>query len=527
MPASPPVEIELKLGLPAEAVPRVLRHAAVLAAKRGRAQRERLVATYFDTPDLALARQRLALRIRREGTRWIQTIKGPPPPGGPGAPGRTEIECPLATGTRRPPLSRQALLDTPWRAQLERLLDDGALQPAFTTDYERTTVPLAFDDGTLAVLCVDVGEVRAGPRGSGGRRAPICEVEIELESGDPRRLFDLAVALAGDLPLVAEPSSKAERGCVLLAPDMRSPARARRTALPEDASAAGALAQIVGECVEQIERNVDGVLHRHDPEYVHQLRVGTRRLRSALVLARPHVPDEPLARLASEARWLAQALGEVRELDVLLGETLAPLQDAGHGASGSALAPLVAPLAKQAGSRRRTAQRVAREALRSPRFLRLLLDLGAWRATPLLGADPAGPGGQALAAPARTFARDVLARRHRKLLSAGDRLAEATAEERHAVRIAAKRMRYAAEFFASCFPDKRVRAFVDALAGLQDVLGLGNDETVALAWSSRLAGAAAPSTFALAGWAFAQARHREGELAKAWKRLAGARPFWR
>jgi CHAD domain-containing protein len=106
-------------------------------------------------------------------------------------------------------------------------------------------------------------------------------------------------------------------------------------------------------------------------------------------------------------------------------------------------------------------------------------------------------------------------------------LAHASDQERHAARIAAKRLRYAAEFFAALFARRRAGAYIDALAELQDVLGRCNDAASASAHSAELAGTAdATLAWAIRGWAAAQGAALAPSLAKAWRRFESAKPFW-
>ena len=520
-----PVEIELKLALDPAAIPALLRHPALLEAKRGRAQVSRLVSTYFDTPDFRLAGRSIALRLRRDGAHWRQTVKGPPLAEAGGAlHARPEYEWPVAA----PRLDPALLAATPWRKLLAAALSAGELHARFTTDFERRTIRLAFADGTTAVLCVDVGEIRAAGRAR--RRVPIAEIEIELVSGQPQRLFELALALAADLPLAAAAASKAERGYALVQghPDgWRAPERAGPVAFPDRVATGPALAAIAAECLRQIGANASGLVADRDPEWIHQMRVGTRRLRSCLTLMADVGPAADIALVAAESKWLAGALGPARDWDVFATETLPPLTSwfAGDAATAAGLARLRARLAR----RRRAARESARDAVRSPRVTRLLLAVGARCASPALVA-PAAVRAEPPPRRARRFAADLLARRHRKLAKRGARLAEATPEERHAVRIAAKKMRYAAEFFAPLFPVRRARAYLRALAQLQDALGHFSDATTAARLAAELAGtdaAAAAAAGAVKGWAAARAAALEPELAAAWQAVADARPFWR
>jgi CHAD domain-containing protein len=121
----------------------------------------------------------------------------------------------------------------------------------------------------------------------------------------------------------------------------------------------------------------------------------------------------------------------------------------------------------------------------------------------------------------------MLARRHRKFVRIATHLLRATNEERHAARIAAKRLRYVAEFFAPLFARKRSRTYLERLATLQDALGRINDAVTGVVLAGELAGPGNEAAAgAVHGWVAAQAAAVEPILAKAWRRFDAARPFW-
>ena len=197
-----------------------------------------------------------------------------------------------------------------------------------------------------------------------------------------------------------------------------------------------------------------------------------------------------------------------------------------HGGAAAPLAVALAKLAARAATRRKEARVLARAAVASPRFVRLVLSAAALANAS--GANAAGDAGHAahLARPARDYARPLLRRRHRDLVALGIDLAHATPETRHAARLAAKKLRYAAEFFASLYPTKRTRSYRRALAALQDELGVWNDTTVAARLAAELAGPQSPAAAAFSGWAAARGAERGDALAAAWNGFAQARPFW-
>ncbi len=519
-----PTEIELKLRITPDATAALARHPALRAVKRGRTRTTRLVSIYYDTADNDLAAAGIALRLRRDGRKWMQTVKGPSAAGAAGGMSeRLEFEWPV-TGPRLDP---PRFATTPFRRVLGKAEKRG-LQARFTTDIRRTTIPLTFPDSTMAHLCVDKGEVRTDDGAPLVRRA-LSEIELELEAGDAVRLFELAHALAADVPLALERASKAERGYALRQPSVPEPERAINAAMPRRITAGAAFGTIIRCCLVQIEGNADGVLGEDDPEWIHQMRIGVRRLRACLSLARRGMATARVEPLRVELRWLAQALGPARDLDVFATSTLPEFREAiGRGSGAAALAPALAGLAARAGIRRKEARRNAHDAVASARFVRLVLSAAALVAAP--GAGSAADNGHRfegkLAVPAREFARPLLKRRHQALVALGTDLAHAAPEARHAARLAAKKLRYAAEFFASMYSNKRTRGYRKALAALQEELGAWNDAAVAARLAGELAGVDSAAAAAFSGWAAARGVARAEALTDAWTRFMKARPFW-
>ena len=124
------------------------------------------------------------------------------------------------------------------------------------------------------------------------------------------------------------------------------------------------------------------------------------------------------------------------------------------------------------------------------------------------------------------MARPLLKRRHQALLALGGNVAHAAPEARHAARLAAKKLRYAAEFFASLYPRKKTRAYRKALAALQEDLGAWNDTAVAARIAAQVMGAQSPAAAAFEGWAAASGATRADALTESWTRFVKARPFW-
>ena len=511
------MEVELKLLVAPEQLARVERHPAIRALRRGGARKLALSTVYFDTPDFELAAAGIALRLRRDGRRWVQTLKA----GGGAAAGlheRDELEWDLVGGE----LNLALLEDTRYAALFARRGIAGRLGPVFRTEFERRVRTLAFPDGTLAELALDRGAIRAGDR-----EAPISEVELELKAGDASRLFALARAVARDIPLRLGHASKAERGYALASGRLAGPQKARPIALEAQLTAGAALRRVALACVAQMQANEDGFLAGGDTEYLHQLRVGLRRLRSCLGLVAIATGKEAVAPLAAQARWLGNALGPARDWDVFMTETLPPV------ASAFPTAPGLASFRARAARVRRTHLAAAREAVGSPRYADLLLWLGEAFARDDLAAfgRPADAAALGPDTPVTEFAAHVLQRRDKAVRKRGKHVPEAPPEVRHQARIAAKKLRYAAEFFAALYPPRRVERFVAALEDLQDILGALNDAAVVGRLLDEVAAAGGKPVpphvdGLLRGWVAAHAAHELARLKRAWREFERARRYW-
>ena len=155
-----------------------------------------------------------------------------------------------------------------------------------------------------------------------------------------------------------------------------------------------------------------------------------------------------------------------------------------------------------------------------------MLALGLLCSLPDFGV-PAGGAGAAVPR-AAAFARKLLRRRHRRLVKRGELSAAGDPAERHAARIAAKKLRYAAEFFAPVLDGDRARDYVHALAGLQDVLGRGNDAVTAARLVERgRRRRQRPRRGGARRLARGDGRgSRAAELAPTWARFAETQRFW-
>lgn len=226
--------------------------------------------------------------------------------------------------------------------------------------------------------------------------------------------------------------------------------------------------QIARNCLTHMRANEAGVRASEQPEYVHQMRVGLRRLRSALSLFKPWIMLPP--ELAEELAWLGQPLGAARDAEVLAGASLPPLLLASPAEES------LNKLHKAASSLAQRRRRAAAAAVNSERYLSLMEGLEGWLKARRWRLDSPRPEG--LDTALDTAAKRMLKKRSKKLQERLLALQEnANAENRHSLRIAVKKLRYANEFFSS-IAGAKVAARLAQLRTLQELLGRLNDAEV-------------------------------------------------
>lgn len=491
-----PQEIEVKLGGDRKAL-----QAAFDSLGGGAARSARLVSRYFDTPENALAERFLGLRIRKSGRKHELTLKHD---GGDGL-ARAEWTLPAA----------ESLLDLAGLPPdaLERLegVDLSTLRALYTTEVSRKTRMLEIE-GAAVEAALDSGRIIAGDRD-----APIAEIELELKSGDLAPMLLLAERIASDHGLGFLARSKAERGLILAGAAASGAVKAGPVAWPADATLDRALAAFVLAAARHAASNLAAVAEGQ-PEGVHQMRVALRRLRSAFSLFRKDLSQE-----AHDAEDLAKealkSLGAARDIDVFIGETLPPVIPA----APSGFSQGVEALLEVASHRQKHARARARELAAGPRAALLVLAL--YR----LGASGRLLGGLGSMAAAEAAA-PLLDKRFAKALKKGKHYARLPWEERHEVRIAVKKFRYALDFFEPLLGGRKARDFASRLSRLQDDMGLANDAHVAQTMATEMAAespAAREGAAFLSGWQARALADGEKELLRAWKAFRKTEPFWR
>ena len=511
---SAPRELEIKLVGPREVLERAMRSPILRLRMHGKSLTRRLHSVYFDTPDGALQRLGIGLRLRKQGRKWVQTIKREHTVSA-GLHDREEFESVLSL--RWPsfaPLAGSAFEETFDDLELRKLL-----QPVFITEFHRSTRIIEWKDASLIEVAFDRGQILAN------EAAPICEIELELEQGDPGALFALATELCAQFPVRLENRSKAERGYALMKGDAAQPGRARPIALEPHITPGEAFIAIAGECMRHLQSNEEGLIRGEDPEYLHQARVALRRLRVALGVFRALIPDGALERQDSAMRKLGQTLGVARDWEVFSLETL-PALPAGLTSDAGTRA-----LIAESGTRRKNARRFAQRCVSDPSYTLALLDFAAalYRQPWMTTEDPQVI--QARSLPVIEFACQVLSKRWRAALKRGAGIDATQAASLHPLRIELKKLRYGGEFFITLFPKKSAKKFLKLLAGIQDHLGRINDAATVVRITDTLRQDcqepdAREALGALRGYLAAQARAEIEPALKAWKRQKRAEPFW-
>lgn len=476
-------EIELKFRIPPERLAALRKSLATPTAER-----EILQATYFDTEDRALAERRVALRIRREGRRWVQTAKAV------GADPMSRLEHEVDLGTRRPDLAGgpDPALHLPHpelhHALLEAIAAAGSpLGAIYGTRVERLRRVIR-NAGARVEVALDEGRIEAG-----SAVLPVSEIEFELLDGPVDGLLELARRWVRRHHLWLDVRSKAERGDHLARGAPRVPAARMAPVVlnpdlhPAQALALGLQAALAAWLANASElADASGDARATGPaddraDGLHQLRVSLRRVRVLLSVFGDWLPEpKPPADggapspaieppLDQQLGALFRLLGQRRDEDVLVGLIGGPLEQAGY--ARPRFVPSDDPVDPSASVRSlaftdaalRLLQRIAR---------------AESQVVEAVAQDHVRPEAESAAAeapPLRRLAAQALQREWKRFARDARHFAALEPRQQHKVRKRAKRLRYALDFCQSLFPKRRVARFLKSLAEVQDALGTYTD----------------------------------------------------
>lgn len=490
-------EFEVKLEIPANRMRAVTRSVLQLEAST-----IALRAVYFDTAEGDLARHGLVVRARREGAYWYQTAKGPAsgpmerlehtvPMDAPANPASPSVDLTLHDGSVVGDCIRKAL-DGKGAAS-------APLVTVFETDILRRFVVV--EQGASQIeIALDHGKIL-----SDGRSQGVRELELELKQGSA---VD-AVALAQDWcrrhGLWLSTISKSAKGRRLAMGEKAGPATEAGPAQYTRASPArDVVGAILSSTLDQVLGNASEIAGGHyGAEHVHQLRVGIRRLRTAL----------------RELTALAGDLGSDLEQPLVHAfRELGQQRDLSHVTLG------LEPSIVQAGGPVVSTQRMKasfgdpRDVVRAPEFQDALLQL-------VCLTHSMGEHSRPIADHPRKKLRAQLERLHRDVVKDGKRFVKLDEARQHRVRKRVKRLRYLTEFVLPLFPGPQARSFIGKLKPVQEALGMYNDELMAIEVYRGLA-ATDPNAWFGAGWLSARQPANAVACAKVLRKFAGVRPFW-
>jgi inorganic triphosphatase YgiF len=506
-------QVELKLLASPAAIEQIRQAPVIKRHARNRGVARRLDTVYYDTPDRALSRQRSTLRVRRNGGRYVQTLKLAQPD-----------QSPFVRHTWQSPVDSPAPDLTRLPADISAMLGELAedrLAPVFATKLRRHVQRLALD-GAEVEIAFDEGTVEAGEH-----RQPVVEIELELKHGDSSALYDVGMQLLEVAPLRLSTFGKADRGYAMAFDAMPQVKKAEGLAISAKHCVDDVIAAVMSAGQQHLLANQAILEHGRDPEGVHQTRVALRRLRTACSLLRKELPAPAFEAFGGEAKWLMHMLGPAREWDVFATTTLERLEEA------CASNVDFDRLRRAAEPHRVASYARLREALTDPRYTRFQLALRRWIERRSWRTEVPSDALETLAEPAPALAVRVLERLHRKALKKGARFASLPPEARHDLRVTLKKLRYAAEFFLPVFDGQTpAKRYVARLSKLQDALGHAND-CAATQSLLNMAGHADSTpdlhraAGALMGWVARDHLAVAKTLRKRWREFKETPGFWR
>ena len=489
------------------------------------AQQQRLSAYYFDTPNQDLAKKGIALRIRFEDSQWVQTLKT----AGDGVAKRVELNTVLSLTGTPDTLDVSSLVpdvslitEPTVVAQLTSIMPLDELAQALTvqyfTDVQRTSRQIKKNNSRIEIA-YDIGKVGIGRLNSqkpannhGLTQSDIHEIEFELLEGDPSDLIEVAKTWCKKYKLYLSTVTKAQRGSLLLAnKQFAEPVKADLAVLQlhKGISQFAFLQAVVNNCLVQILPNASAIAEGSpDGNLVHQLRVGIRRLRTALKhfkFAQDYIDPNWLMVL----KQTFSLLGEYRDKEILQIKTQPLLESVGAPHVEWSTAVDIMPI----------------DAVRANDFQILLLELIGFTHLPVPADSP-----KAKAPVAKKLEKLFTA-----IAAASDKFASLDTDSQHGVRKDLKSLRYVSEFAAPLFASQtngkkgkkaaELNAFLQYLEPAQDVLGEYNDNVVGHANYLEKAKTDPNALFAV-GWFSGREQASAEQCAVSLKTVKNAPKFW-
>jgi CHAD domain-containing protein len=483
----------------------------VLSSTHKDAPRRILRETYFDTAAGDLYRNSILLLMRSvRSSRVVALKRSSPVVDGVFCTGEMEAR----TSALEPDISR---LGSEMAAELSTILQGRSPQAQIEMLVKRLTRDIHWGLAEVRVL-FDSGTV-----GEGDRRLNFDELALQLKLGDEVSLYDVAVEVTRKLPLQLRTYSLAEREIAFLSGAGWDARRAVNQPLPYEATVEHAIGVTIAACLHHFTANWPAFEESKQPEAVHQMRVALRRLRALLSLYRRALPCPRFQEFQAEATGIFAALGRTRDWDVF--RDLVESGPVRHFGNDTQFASIIQAIEGQ----RKKDDELAQATISAPATTRFVLEMHAFLAHHHWQDDIAQP--SQLDRPVRDFAKDILKRLSKRALKRRKRIDALASDERHRLRIAIKKIRYASECFGSLFDDTAgVRTYLRALANLQDVFGAYNDRMIALeklqTLEPEIGADGAKAVGIIIGWYAREAGRLDKKLGRAWKGFRRTPTFW-
>lgn len=446
-------EFEIKLLFPEER----LKDIENLLISKGGLRRQRLQAAYIDTDDFLLARSGVACRIRKEGRSWVQTLKV--------STGhsleRLEHNVPLNhVGSDFPQWDISRHHNHEAGKIFNKLIGkrkNSDLKVRYQTDiYRRSALVPA--RGAKLEYALDTGFIRTLHHDGSSSQTEVCELEIELVSGDKVSLLAHAKNLIKKYKAYLDTRSKAQRGFNLAAGIQFSPPLKTKALKLDAFDDATIISKVLHSCMNQVLVNASEIntkLISFD-EHLHQLRVGLRRFKTAMKFMALRQIFLTESNLKTLDQFFSQ-LGSYRDLN-FLDEKLLP-----------ALLAAKAPPMKLASVADLPHPHLIIKSPEVQLFFISILEM-------IIQAEKNYQNLKYL----KPLILKELNKIHKDTKKTAVKFMSVSDEERHRLRKKLKRLRYALEFFKDLCLGGRYKEFLKKLENVADALGQYNDICVAL-----------------------------------------------
>jgi triphosphatase len=389
----------------------------------------------------------------------------------------------------------------------------GPLMPVAAFQGRQRSVSLAEDGGPVTLDVIE-GTLRAV-----ADERSLSRLRL---TGEPRAATALALRLSEQVALDVPRAGLPAEALAVARGNPPPPRHLGAPHVPSGLPVEEALARVTSHLADVVLHWGRLVPEAETPEPVHQMRVGTRRLRSALAVFRRAAAGPTLSEISPALRDLAHALGAARDWDVFI---------AGTGEEVRAAFPddkRVEALLAAAGRKRTAAYQTLRAMLASPAYRHLALTLALLPTQRPWLTEASAEQAEILATPVKDYAARRLRRELKKLRVHGEDISGLPAPELHEIRKQGKKLRYIAEFFAPLFPQKAVRRFLERMEKMQEAFGVLNDGRVAAQLMAQLNGGTDRAFAAgiVQGYVAACSRDVMKDIDRTWEKFLRQEPFW-